>query len=161
MRCRASERLILEGEERTLREEERRALGGHLERCPDCRAFEAGRAALLRAVEDLPPGQLPESLDLGTRRACLEDLAAARQGGGAAVRGARVPWPVVAASALFALLAAVWLAATLPDVKPGDVLPWTTWAAIAFMAQNVFILFLSPVIFRATRRPDVEAAAIP
>ncbi len=153
MRCQAAERLILESEERPLVEKERLLLDGHLERCPDCRAFQAGRAALRQALKDLPAAGLPVSLDAGTRRACLEELAAERAGT-AAARTPRVPWPVVAASVLGALLAAVWLAGTLPDIQPGETLPWTAWLAVAFMAQNVFVLFLSPVIFRASRRPD-------
>jgi len=157
MRCHDFERLILDGEERPLTENERRALNGHLERCPDCRAFEAGRAALRQALKDLPAAGLPESLDVGTHRACLEELAAERAGI-AAGRAARVPWPVVAASALAAILAAVWLTATLPDIKLGDALPWTAWLAVAFMAQSVFVLFLSPVLLRTARRPDAEDA---
>jgi hypothetical protein len=160
MSCKAIERLILEGEERPLREEERRALDGHLGLCPDCRTFQAGRIALRQALKGLPAGELPASLDLGTRRACLEELDPERAGT-AAARRANVPWPVVAASVLFALLAAVWLTATLGDLKPGDALPWTSWVAVAFIAQSVLALFLSPVIFRAVRRPAVEGPSIP
>jgi len=159
MRCQAIERLILEGEERPLREEERRALDRHLPACRGCRAFEAGRAALRQALKDLPAGELPVSLDLGTRRACLEELNPERVGT-AVARRTRIPLPVVVASSLFALLAAVWLTASLGDLKPGDTMPWTSWVAVAFMAQGVFVLFLSPVIFRAVRRPAAEGAPI-
>src|SRR5512135_1072211 len=131
MRCQAAERLILESEERPLLEKERPALDSHLERCPDCRAFRAGRAALRQALKDLPAAGLPESLDVGTRRACLGELAAERAGT-AAVGTPRVPWPVAVASVLAALLAAVWLAGTLPDINPGETLPWTAWLAVAF-----------------------------
>jgi anti-sigma factor RsiW len=159
MTCKAIERLILESEERPLREEERRAVDGHLGSCPNCRAFQAGRADLQRALKSLPAEELPASLDLETRRACLGELDLER-GGTAAARRANVPWPVVIASVLFALLAAFWLTATLGDLKPGDALPWTSWVAVAFIAQGVFVLFLSPVIFRAVRRPAFEDAPI-
>jgi len=158
MRCKAGQRLILEGEERPLRDEERRALDGHLETCPECRTFQAGRIALRRALKELPAEELPAPLDLGTRRACLAELDAERRG--TAARGANVPWPVVAASVLFAILAVVWLTATLGDLKPGDTLPWTSWVAVAFIAQGVFVLFLSPVIFRAVRTPAAEDAPV-
>jgi hypothetical protein len=160
MTCKAIERLILESEGRPLREEERGAVDGHLPACRNCRAFQAGRLALRQGLNDLAPGELPRSLDLRTRQACLEELGAGREGRAAAVRRAGVPLPIVVASALFALLAAVWLTATLADAKPGDALPWTSWVAIAFMAQNVFMLFLSPVIFRAARPSAVETATI-
>ena len=51
--------------------------------------------------------------------------------------GAKVPWPVVAASALFALLAAVWLAVTLADVKPGDSLRIGPVAPHAVLAADL------------------------
>ena len=156
MKCQAVERLILEGEERPLREDERRTLDGHLAGCPDCRAFESGRADLRRSLADLSRPGLPSSVDLRTRRACLEELDLQRK----VAATARVPVPVVAASALFALVAAVWLAVTLADVMPGDSLPWTAWAAVVFLAQSVFVLFLSPVIFRAARRPDLEGTQV-
>lgn len=159
MRCKAIERLILEAEERPLLEDERRTLDRHLPGCRECRGFVAGRAALRQAVKGLPAEELPPALDLGTRRACLEELAPERPGT-AASRRARVPLPVVVASALSAVLAVIWLTVTLADAGPGDALPWTSWVAIAFLAQSAFVLFLSPVIFRAARRPAVGGAPI-
>jgi uncharacterized membrane protein len=68
-----------------------------------------------------------------------------------AKRRAKVPLPVIAASVLFTVLAAIWLTAALADLTPGENLPTTAWLAIAFIAQNVLVLFLAPVILGAGR----------
>ena len=159
MTCKAIERLILEREERPLGADERGAVDRHLPACPDCRAFQAGRRALGEGLKDLPKEGLPRSLDLRTRQLCLEEMGADSEGSPVAARKAKVPLPVIAASVLFALLAAVWLTVTLADFKPGEALPWTAWVAVAFIAQNAFVLFFSPVIFRAAR--TAGTASIP
>ncbi len=161
MTCKAIERLILESEGRPLGENERGEVDRHLPACPGCRAFQAGRRAVREGLKDLSPTGLPRSLDLRTRRRCLEELGALPEGSWEAVRKTKVPLSVVGASVLFALLAVVWLTVTLAEVKPGDALPWTAWVAIIFIAQNVFMLFFSPVIFRAARTAAVETASIP
>jgi hypothetical protein len=146
MTCKSIEQLILESEERPLRGDERRLAEDHLRGCPGCRAFEAGRRTIREGVRDIGRADLPRSLDLRTRRLCREALA-----GDPAAAKAKVPVPVIAASVLFTVLAAIWLTATLIDVTPGQPLPSGAWAAIVFIAQNVLVLFLSPVILRMAR----------
>jgi hypothetical protein len=146
MTCKAIEQLILESEERPLRGDERRLAEDHLRGCLGCRMFQAGRPAIREATRDLGRAELPRSLDLRTRRLCLEAL-----DGDPAAGKAKIPGPVIAASALFTVLAAIWLTVTLIDVTPGQPLPSGAWAAIIFIAQNVLVLFLSPVILRKAR----------
>jgi hypothetical protein len=146
MTCRKCERLILAAEDRSLGAGERRALDDHLRGCARCRAFAAGREALRGAAADLRWPAPPASVGAETRRLCLEELA----GTGAAERP-RLPVPVAAAALLFTVLAAVWVAGALADLKPGENLPASAWLAIAFIAQNVITLFLAPVVLGAGR----------
>lgn len=67
-----------------------------------------------------------------------------------------MPVTVIAAAAVFTILAAVWLTAALGDLAPGETLSATAWLAIAFIAQNVLALFLAPVILGAGRPVDDE-----
>jgi len=156
MKCKAIERLILESEEHALGGDEKRLVEAHLRECSGCRAFEAGRRTIREALKDFRRAELPRPLDLRTRRLCLEAL-----GGSAAARKARIPVPVIAASILFSVLAAVWLTATLLDVAPGEPLPSGAWVAIVFIAQNALVLFLSPVILRAVRPSKTETPLSP
>jgi anti-sigma factor RsiW len=157
MNCHAIELLILESEGRTLDEAERRKLDDHLRSCPACRAFQAGRLAIRRGIREISGGELPPGLSAETRRLCLEALEG-RTSGAAATRGrGRVPALIVVVSVLFTVLAALWLATALADVSPGRSLPPEAWAAIAFVVQNVLMLFLSPLIFRAERPAENEA----
>jgi hypothetical protein len=160
MTCKTIELLILESEDRPLDGDERRTVGDHLRVCPDCRAFQADRLTIRESLEDVRRAALPPSLSLRTRWRCLEEL-----GGGAAESPlapgrTRIPVLVIAASVLFTLLAVVWLTAALIDVTPGQPLPSNAWAAIVFIAQNVLMLFLSPVIFRTGRPSDNETSSI-
>ncbi|MGD1008793.1 MAG: zf-HC2 domain-containing protein [Candidatus Aminicenantales bacterium] len=146
MTCKTIEQLILESEERPLDADERRLAEDHLRGCPGCRMFQAGRLTIREGVQDLGLAELPQSLELRTRRLCREALDR-----GPAAGKAKVPVPVIAASVLFTVLAAIWLTVALIDVTPGRPLPSGAWAAIVFIAQNVLVLFLSPVILRMAR----------
>jgi hypothetical protein len=146
MTCKAIEQLILESEERPLHRDERELVEDHLRACPGCRMFQADRLAIRKGVRDLGRAELPQSLDLRTRRLCREALGMDRAAG-----KAKIPGLVIAASVLFTVLSAIWLTATLIDVTPGQPLPSGAWAAIVFIAQNVLVLFLSPVILRMAR----------
>jgi anti-sigma factor RsiW len=157
MNCKAIERLILEGEERALGGDEKRLVEAHFGECPGCRAFEAGRRAIREGLKDFRRAELPRPLDLRTRRLCLEALGSRR----AVARKARIPVPVIAASILFAVLAVIWLTATLSEVAPGEPLPSGGWVAIVFIAQNALVLFLSPVILRAARTSKNETSSSP
>jgi hypothetical protein len=154
MTCKAIERLILESEERALGVDERRQVEDHLRDCPGCRAFEAGRRRILEDLKVFLQAELPHSLDLRTRRLCLEALA-----GGSAAGKAKVPVPIIAASVLFTVVAVAWLTVSLIDVVPGQPLPSGTWAGIVFIAQNVLMLFLSPVILRPARLSENETSS--
>jgi anti-sigma factor RsiW len=156
MNCKAIERLILEAEERPLGETRRRAVEDHLRTCPGCRAFRAGRRALRENLSSLAEPRLPPALDERTRRLCLETLVSGRGADSPAPAGRRVPVPVIAVAVLFTVLAAVWLAGTLADVTPGEPFPAAVWVAVAFIAQNVLMLFLSPVVFRGARPAEKE-----
>jgi hypothetical protein len=147
MNCKTIERLILEGEDRPLGEAERHGVEEHLRVCSECRTFLAWRLSLRENAGGLAGVPLPPALDERTRRRCLESLEA--RSGARAGAGRRIPVPVIAVAVLFTALAAVWLAGTLSDVIPGETLPATAWVAVAFIAQNVLMLFLSPVIFRS------------
>jgi anti-sigma factor RsiW len=156
MKCKAIERLILEGEDRPLDETERVRIEEHLRVCAACRAFLAARTALRENARGLGEAALPSSLDERTRRMCIESLDGRFPAGSRATAGRRIPMPVIAVAIVFTALAAVWLAGTLSDVTPGDTLPAAAWIAVAFIAQNVLMLFLSPVIFRSARPADKE-----
>jgi hypothetical protein len=156
MTCKAIEQWILESEERALGGDERRLVEDHLRNCPGCRAFEAARRTICEGLKDFRKAELPQSLDLRTRRLCLEAL-----GRDSAAGKARIPVPVIAASILFSVLAAVWLTAILADVAPGEPLPSSAWIAIVFIAQNALMLFLSPVILRAARPLKNETSSSP
>jgi anti-sigma factor RsiW len=156
MNCKAIERLILEGEDRPLGEPRRRVVEDHLRTCPACRAFRAGRVALQKSASGMAGAGLPRSLDERTRRLCLKTLVSGRAAGSPAPAGRRIPMPVIAVAVLFTALAAVWLAGTLADVTSGEALPAAAWIAVAFIAQNVLMLFLSPVIFRGARSAEKE-----
>jgi hypothetical protein len=153
MKCQTIERLILESEERSLGEGERRMIEEHLAGCARCRAFQAGRRKILEGLRTLRPAELPPSLGRRTKELCLKELRGLEAGARPATEKAKVPIPVIAASVVFTLLAAVWLTASLLDVTPGQPLPSAAWGAVVFIAQNVLMLFLSPVILRA-RRPS-------
>jgi hypothetical protein len=146
MTCKAIEQLILESEERSLGGNERRLVEDHLRGCPGCRTFQAGRLTIRVGARDLGPAELPQSLELRTRRLCREALDR-----DPAEEKAKVPVSVIAAAVLFTVLAAIWLTVALIDVTPGQPLPSGAWAAIVFIAQNVLMLFLSPVILRMAR----------
>jgi len=157
MNCKTVERLILEGEERPLEEGVRQRVEEHLRACAGCRAFEAGRGVVRDGLKGLGREGLPRSLDRSTRNLCLEALGAEAADGAAESPGrnrTKVPWPVVAVSLLFTLVAAVWLTVTLVDVAPGQPLPSGAWVAIVFIAQNALMLFLSPVILRSARTSE-------
>ncbi|HVP89969.1 MAG TPA: zf-HC2 domain-containing protein [Terriglobales bacterium] len=154
MTCGKTERLILDSEDRPLDASERQGLDAHLRDCARCRAFAAGRRALRGAAADLRWPATPASVGTETRRLCLEELAGAeaeraRRG----PRRARVPVPVAVAASLFTVLAAVWIAGVLADLKPGEAIPAMAWLAVAVIAQNVLALFLTPVVLGAGR-PD-------
>jgi hypothetical protein len=151
MTCKAIEQMILESEERPLEESERRKVEAHLRDCRSCRAFENGRRTIREELKGLPRADLPPSLDLRTRRLCLEALAGGSATASPAAGRARIPVPVIAVSVLFTVLAAIWLTVALVDVRPGQTLPSGAWAALVFIAQNVLMLFLSPVVLRTTR----------
>lgn len=146
MTCKAIEQLILESEERPLGGDERRMVEDHLRGCPGCRMFQACRLTVRKGARDLGGAELPQSLELRTRQLCLEAMDRDPSAG-----KAKIPVPVIAASALFTVLAAIWLTVALIDVRPGQPLPSGAWAAIVFIAQNVLVLFLSPVILRMAR----------
>jgi hypothetical protein len=151
MKCKAIERLILENEERELAGDEKRLVESHLRECARCRAFEAGRRTIREGLKDVWWEELPLALDLRTRRLCLEALGVVPAESGQTKRRAKVPLPVIAAAAVFTILATVWLTATLADLTPGENLPTTAWLAIAFVAQNALMLFLTPIILGAGR----------
>lgn len=152
MTCRKSERLVLEAEDRPLEAAERGNLDDHLGGCVRCRAFAAGRQALRGAAADLRWPAPPASVGAETRRLCLAELAGAEAGGARSRAGrARMPVPVAVAALLFTVLAAVWIAGVLADLKPGESLPAAAWLAVAFIAQNVITLFLAPVVLGAGR----------
>lgn len=154
MNCTAIERLILEGEGRTLEGGERRWIEEHLKVCPGCRAFEAGRRVIREGLRDLWQEALPRSLDLRTRNLCHEALGSDAAEGATGAGRPKVPFAIVAVSLLFTLVAVVWLTVTLVDVTPGQPLPSSAWAAIVFIAQNALMLFLSPVILRSARTSE-------
>ena len=154
MNCKAIERLILESEERPLADGERRSVEAHLRDCRGCQAFEDGRRTIREELKDLRRAGLPPSLDLRTRRLCLEALAGGPAAASPAEGKPKIPVPVIAVSVLFTVLAVIWLTVALVDVMPGQPLPSGAWAAIAFIAQNALMLFLSPVILRSARTPE-------
>ena len=156
MTCQAIEHLILESEERPLAESDRREVEDHLRACARCRRFQNDRQAIRGSFSGFRPEGLPPALDLRTRRLCREAL-----GTDEAAAGAKIPVPVIVASALFGLLAVVWLTISLIDVKPGETIPPGAWAAIAFIVQNVLMLVLSPVLLRGGRPRDVETDSSP
>jgi anti-sigma factor RsiW len=151
MNHRTIERLILESEERSLDAEERRRVDGHLEDCAACRDFAAGRLAVRESLKDVRWPEPSPSVEARTRRLCLEELSAAAAESRERAGRVRVPVPVAAAAVLFAVLAAVWLAGSLADLTPGENLPATAWLAVAFIVQNVLMLFLTPVVLGAGR----------
>jgi anti-sigma factor RsiW len=156
MTCKMIERLMLESEDRALDAEERRKIDDHLRTCAECRDFQAGRRTIREGLRDIRWAELPPEAEAKTRRLCLEVLGSAPGERREAAGRARIPVPVIAAAAMFTILAAVWLAATLGDLTPGESLPATAWAAVAFIAQNVLMLFLAPVVFRAGRHAGDE-----
>ena len=107
-------------------------------------------------MEEFRRGGLPRSLELRTRNLCLEALGAAHAERPDKAGRMRMPVTVIAAAAVFTILAAVWLTAALGDLAPGETLSATAWLAIAFIAQNVLALFLAPVILGAGRPVDDE-----
>lgn len=151
MNHRTIERLILESEERSLDAEERRRVDGHLKDCAGCRAFAAGRLAVRESLKDVRWPEPSPSVEARTRRLCLEELNAAAAGSRERAGRARIPVPVAAAAVLFVVLAAIWLTGVLADLAPGKSLPATAWLAVAFIAQNVLMLFLTPVVLGAGR----------
>jgi len=151
MTCRAIERLLLESDDRTLDGDERRAVEEHLGACSACRAFLADRRRIRGGLGEVDWPALPSSLGRRTRGLCLEAMNRGLEAGSPSPAGARVPVLVVAASIFFVVLVAIWLTGVLADVDPDLPLPPIAWAAIAFLAQNAFVLLVSPVIFRAAR----------
>jgi anti-sigma factor RsiW len=151
MNHRTIERLILESEERSLDAEERRRVDVHLEDCAACRDFAAGRLAVKDSLKDVRWPEPSPAVEAKTRRLCLDEMNAAAAGSRERAGRARTPVPVIVAAVLFAVLAAVWLAGVLADLAPGESLPATAWLAVAFIAQNVLMLFLTPVILGAGR----------
>lgn len=151
MTCQTIERLILDAEDRPLDESERRRLDEHLYSCPACRAFQAGRAALRREIREIADEKLPSSLSARTLQVCLESLGGRYAGASPATARRRVPVLIIVASVLFTALAAWWLAATLVDVTPSQSLPTAAWVAVAFIAQSGLMLFLAPLVLRASR----------
>jgi predicted anti-sigma-YlaC factor YlaD len=149
MTCRTIEQLILESEDRSLDAGERRRVDGHLRDCADCRAFAAGRATVREALKGVRWPTTPQPVEAKTRRLCLEEMAAAERG--RADGRARMPVPVAVAAILFTVLAVVWTAGALADLRPGESLPASAWLAVAFIAQNVITLFLAPVVLGAGR----------
>lgn len=154
MNCNAIERLILESEERHLEQNKRRRVEEHLRVCPGCLAFEAGRRVIQEGLEEFRRERLPRSLDLRTRNLCRDALVAGAAAGSTDAARTKVPLAVTAVSLLFTVLAVIWLTVTLVDVTPGQPLPSSAWAAIAFIAQNALMLFLSPVILRPARTSE-------
>lgn len=154
MTCGKTERLILDSEDRPLDASERQGLDAHLRDCARCRAFAAGRRALRGAAADLRWPEPPAALGIATRRLCLEELAGSEAEGAQNRAGRpRIPVPVAVAALLFTVLAAVWIAGVLADLKPGEAIPAMAWLAVAVIAQNVLALFLTPVVLGAGR-PD-------
>ena len=149
MTCKAIERLILESEDRLLDSGERRRVDDHLHDCAGCRSFAAARAMIRKALAGVRWPEPPPAVAARTRQACLEEMGAAA--GRTGERRARVPVPVAAAALLFTVLAAVWIAGVLADFTPGQSLPTSAWLALAFIAQNVLMLFLTPVVLGAGR----------
>lgn len=151
MTCKAIEHLILESEERPPAESDRREVEDHLRACARCRRFRNDRQAIRESFAGFRPKALPPALDLRTRRLCREALR-----GEDAAAGAKIPVPIIVASVLFGILAAVWLTISLIDVKPDETIPPGAWAAIAFLVQDVLMLVLSPVLLRGARQRDAE-----
>lgn len=156
MNHRTIERLIIESEERSLDAEERRRVDGHLEDCAACRSFAAARLTVREALKGVRWPEPSPSVEARTRRLCLEELSAVAAESRERAGRARMPLPVIAAAVLFSVLAAVWLAGTLADLTPGETLPATAWLAVAFIAQNVLVLFLAPVVLSGGRPAEDE-----
>ena len=144
-RCPDVERLLLEGEDRTLAAGERRLVDEHLGGCPRCRGFAADRAFIrdeLRAVGWPEP---PRELVSKTKRMIGEAEGTAPK--------ALPAWVLVALAAV-TIITSLWLAAWLPDIDP-DVkaadLPVGAWAAVIIILENALMLFCAPVVLRTVR----------
>jgi hypothetical protein len=154
LRCRDTERLLLEGEERRLSAAEERFLEEHRRDCARCRGFAADRALVRDGLAAVRWPAPPEELVRRTRRAVREAAMAAPAG---------LPAWVLIALAAVTIATSVWLAISLPDVTPDTTLadlPFAARAAVFIIIQNALMLFCAPVVLRTARarRDEPESA---
>jgi predicted anti-sigma-YlaC factor YlaD len=133
LKCRDIERLMLEGEDRTLPPGEQGLVEEHLRACARCRGFAADRALVRAELAGVRWPAPPEELVLRTRR-MLRDA-------GAAAAPAVPAWVLVALAAV-TIITSLWL------------------AAIFIIVQNALMLFCAPVVLRTarSRRSELENA---
>ncbi len=152
-RCGDVERLELEGEDRTLTEEERRLVEDHIRGCGRCRTFATDRALIRGELASAIWPEAPDELVTRTRLRLRE----------AAAEPAAMPAWVFVSLALVAIVTGLWLALSLGDVTPDMTLadlPVAGLAAVFIIVQNALMLLLAPVVlrtFRARRRASESA----
>jgi hypothetical protein len=146
LRCRDTERLLLEGEDRPLTPGERALAEDHLNGCGRCRTFVADRGLIREGLAAVRWPDPPDELVLRTRRLV-------RTGRPDADAAALPAW-VLVALAIVSVVTAVGLTVSLADVTPDMTLadlPVGALAAIIIIVQNALMLFFAPIVLRAFR----------
>lgn len=144
--CRDVERLMLEGEDRTLGAGERSLVEEHLGDCARCRAFAADRGLVRDGLAAVRWPAPPVELVSRTRRLLRET--------GTATERASVPAWILVALAVVTIVTSLWLAVTLSDVTPDKTLadlPFAARAAVLIIVQNALMLLCAPVVLRTAR----------
>lgn len=145
VRCRDVERLMIEGEDRSLLPAERRLVEDHLRGCGPCREFSVDRTLIRDELGAIRWPAPPSELVLKTRRIVRERSTASAR--------ALPAWVIVALAAV-SVATALGLAVSLADVTPDMTLadwPLGALAAVIIIVENALMLFFAPVVLRAAR----------
>ena len=165
MKCRDVERRIVAGNGGAGGDIVHDAVLAHIAACPRCAAIvkDLGELRGILAGRGLsaPPAALAER----TRRLCLGRIEAGATAGTAVsetmrpVAGAngalrRIPRGVWAATIGLLVLTGFLFAPFFGEVLRSEPLSYASWVGLGFLAQNVFMLFFSPLLLRRRRRAE-------